>query len=85
MQGAGADIGADSALRALTRHMSLLQPQPPLEDAFEAATPYSDISSRFSLSGGHRYSPACLLQHWRTVCEMWRCMTDTQSGRPVKL
>ncbi len=54
MQGASADFDADSALRTLTRHMSLLQPQPPPEDAFEAATPFSDISGRFSLSGGHR-------------------------------
>ena len=63
MRAAGADFDADSALHALTRHMSLLQPQLPPEDAFEAATPFSDISSRFSLSGGHRYNPICLLHH----------------------
>ncbi|CAL5224911.1 g7676 [Coccomyxa viridis] len=56
MRTAGADFDADSALRLLTRHMSLLQPQLPPEDTFEAATPFSDISSRFSLSGGHRLS-----------------------------
>ena len=61
MQGAGADFDADSALHVLARHMSLLQPQLPLEDTFEAATPFSDISSRFSLSGGHRCNPLCLL------------------------
>ena len=78
MQGAGADIDADSALRALSRHMSLLQPQPPPEDAYlEAATPFSDISGRFSLSGGHRYGPASLLQQWYTVCGISHRMTKT--------
>jgi len=56
MQAAGAEVDAASALQLLTMHMSVLQPQDQPEDPLEAATPvFSDISSRFSLSGGHRY------------------------------
>ncbi len=81
MRTAGADFDADSALRLLTRHMRMLQPQLTPEDTFEAATPFSDISSRFSLSGGHRCSPVAssALAHLR---EMWHGVTMTQFDPP---
>lgn len=56
MQQAGTRIDAESAMALLSRHIALLAPSQHAaqEDTLEAATPFSDISSRFSLSGGHR-------------------------------
>lgn len=52
----GAEFDAKEAQRALTRHVTLLRPQVLPEEALEAPTPFSDTSSRFSLSGGHRFA-----------------------------
>ena len=54
MQAAGYGFDARAAMLELTRHLSLTQHQVAAEACPEAPTPFSDISSRFSLSGSCR-------------------------------
>ena len=51
MRAAGNEYDVRAALLELTRHVSLKERQVAAEDVLEALTPFSDVSSRFSLSG----------------------------------